>query len=115
MTGLNESAAYLGGIGTMLSQAEVCPRCGKVHRARYSPFQRADVGVCPDTVVGLFPTLTAEDPEGSSRGRDRAELTVREVGSPSPSGIVPPRTGATARNGRLVVPWPMPTDAEGYL
>lgn len=95
----------------MLSQADVCTRCGKVHPGRLGPFRRT-AAECPDVVVGLFPAVTIEEFEpfrAAEQERAVANSTEAQFGSPV-SGLP-----STAKLGRLVLPWPMPTEPEGYL
>jgi hypothetical protein len=116
MTLTAESAAYLGGIGTMLSQADVCTRCGKVHRVHYSPFRRSGSdGNCPDVVDGLFPSMAIEEFEPIFHEREFVAGAPPEGANaalPPPSSVPIP---TVTKNGRLVIPWPMPAESEGYL
>ena len=114
MTLTSESGAYLGGIGTMLSQAEVCTRCGKVHRGHLFGFRGGDEH-CPDVVVGLFPTLTIDEYEPFVREREFGVGRPAEGANaplPAPSSVPIP---TVTKNGKLVIPWPMPSESEGYL
>jgi hypothetical protein len=58
MTRADESGAYLGGIGTMLTNNEVCTACGQVHEKRQFTFRHNANHECPDVVMGTFPVLT---------------------------------------------------------
>ncbi|MFZ1024232.1 MAG: hypothetical protein WAN87_08860 [Thermoplasmata archaeon] len=58
MTRADESGAYLGGIGTMLTNNEVCTSCGQVHEKRQFTFRHNGNRECPDVVMGSFPVLT---------------------------------------------------------
>jgi hypothetical protein len=58
MTRADESGAYLGGIGTMLTNNEVCTACGQVHEKRQFTFRHNGNRECPDVVMGSFPVLT---------------------------------------------------------
>ena len=93
------SGAYLGGIGTMLSQNEVCPECGQVHKERRIGSFLVAHRRCPLVVLGAFPTVT-QPPE------------TDEPVEPLEVEVLP----QTARRGsQLTIPWPMPTQWEDYL
>lgn len=108
MARATESGAYLGGIGTMLAQTEVCPHCGSVqHRARVGV---APSGECPHVVFGTFPILTSASEERTF-DEEPAESKAPSVAPPPPSLPEPARLARRA--GGLSILWPMPT--EEYL
>ena len=107
MTRASESGAYLGGIGTMLAQAEVCPHCGAPHhRARVGGSPSSD---CPHVVFGTFPILTA--------GAEEASFDNEEPAPRAPAPQLPPSlpepTHLVRRGSGVAILWPMPT--EEYL
>lgn len=61
MPGNGESAAYLGGIGMMVSQSDVCPSCGKTHQSRRFGLRVVRDGGCPVVVMGTFPIVTPNE------------------------------------------------------
>jgi hypothetical protein len=50
MSAEEASGAYLGGIGTMLEAADVCPTCGKIHPDRQFAFLHRGSGQCPTLI-----------------------------------------------------------------
>ena len=116
MTRAAESGAYLGGIGTMLTQSEVCPSCGRVHAGRRFGFLGSTKGECPVVVFGSFPVLAEgsedfEDPIPQpypERASTRAGLTAE------PAPPLPAPTFVRKASG-MNVPWPMPSHLEDYL
>jgi hypothetical protein len=108
----SESAAYLGGIGTMVSQSDVCTTCGEEHRARRFGLRVMRESGCPVVVLGSFPVLADHPlshdgiPEGvmspEGRGFDRNEPIVVPVFS-------------SRRASHLTVPWPAPPLTEDFL
>jgi hypothetical protein len=108
----SESAAYLGGIGMMLSQSDVCTTCGEEHKARRFGLRVVRDSGCPVVVLGSFPVMAdhpmAHDgvPEGimasEPRGFDRNEpISVPMFSARKPSN--------------LTVPWPAPPLTEDFL
>jgi hypothetical protein len=115
--GTTRSGGRLGGISTMVTQADVCPSCGGQHEGRRRPFWdrsgRAEQA-CPVVVHGPFPMLM-QVPEP-------AEIIVdfpfdTEPSVPAGSQKEPDvETPALARRlGQLPIPWPAPSFDEAYL
>lgn len=115
--GATRSGGRLGGISTMVTQADVCPSCGGHHDHRRRSFWDRSGRIeqlCPVVVHGPFPMLT-ELPEP-------AELVVEypfasEPAEPAvsskPSESEPPVLAR--RLGQLPIPWPAPSFDEAYL
>lgn len=111
------SGGRLGGISTMVTQADICPSCGGHHEGRrrsfwdrYGPIEQ----LCPVVVPGPFPMLM--------KLPEPAEVIVefpfdtersREGGTPSSSDAQPPVLAR--RLGQLPIPWPAPSFDEAYL
>ena len=111
------SGGRLGGISTMVTQADVCPSCGGQHEGRRRPFWdrtgRVDQ-VCPVVVHGPFPMLM--------KLPEPAEVIVDFpfASEPSPQGGSSDPSDAAApvlarRLGQLPIPWPAPSFDEAYL
>ncbi len=83
----------------MLSQNDVCPECGQVHKERRIGSFLVAHRRCPLVVLGALPTL-AEQPE------------VEQPIEPMEVEVVP---HAPRRGSHLTIPWPMPTQWEDYL
>jgi hypothetical protein len=58
MSSDQESGAYLGGIGTMLEVADVCPACGETHTDRQYSFLHRGAGQCPALVEGTYSVVS---------------------------------------------------------
>jgi hypothetical protein len=111
------SGGRLGGISTMVTQADVCPSCGGHHDGRRRPFwDRSGRGEqnCPLVIHGPFPILM-ELPEAR-------ELVVEfpfdndpvaPTGGSSSPGVDAPVL--SRRLGQLPIPWPSPSFDEAYL
>jgi hypothetical protein len=61
MSRTRESGAYLGGIGTMLNEADVCIHCGEMHPVRNFGLSHGERGHCPKVIMGRFPILIDAD------------------------------------------------------
>jgi hypothetical protein len=110
------SGAYLSGIGTMLTQTDVCPACGRVHEDRLFRFRAQPSEECP-AVLGAFPMMA---------GLGNAEAGEHDfVLEPTPLAVeipyaLPPTSAAappvvTMRRSGLSIPWIMPTESEDFL
>ncbi|MCI4319096.1 MAG: hypothetical protein L3K23_03050 [Thermoplasmata archaeon] len=112
MPGDSESAAYLGGIGTMVSQSDVCPTCGEEHKTRRFGLRVVRESGCPVVVLGSFPVFT-EHPAGHDSVSEG--LTVPEArGSERNEPIVVPFF-SSRKGSSLAIPWPAPPLTEDYL
>jgi hypothetical protein len=110
------SGGRLGGISTMVTQADVCPSCGGRHEARRRSFWERSEATgfgCPVVVHGMFPVLIKlpdptevilDGPFDSSPDRTTAVV---------PSPLEPIPTGR--RLGQIPIPWPTPSFDEAYL
>lgn len=109
------SGGRLGGISTMVIQADVCPSCGGQHEVRRRSFWDRSGRVepnCPLVVHGPFPVLM-KLPEAS-------EVVVEFPFESSPQGGNTPPSESEApllarRLGQLPIPWPSPAFDEAYL
>jgi hypothetical protein len=106
------SGAYLSGIGTMLTQTNVCPACGRVHEDRLFRFRAQPSEECP-AVLGAFPMMAGlGDPEaGVSDTEEEFSSSEPEFAYPMPA----PSPVLNARRSGLSIPWVMPTQSEEFL
>ncbi len=117
MSADHESGAYLGGIGTMLEVADVCPSCGQVHADRQYAFLHRGSGQCPALVRGSYPVVSrptaaieAHLVPDSPRSRE-SDVPVSMGSLP-----LPPRDENGERRIRtLAMPWLSPPDLGGVL
>ena len=90
MTNEARKSAYLGGIGTMLTQSNICPTCGRIHETGLMKF-----------VGGAAPGRVAY-----RSGSDASPIGYAPIGEPSI--VANPRRVRS----NLAAPWPMPPIAE---
>jgi hypothetical protein len=101
MSRATESGAYLGGIGTMLSQVDTCPSCGRTHPEGSRSSNGRTERNCTRVVVGALPYIAGKEfqviplgSEGTSPG-------------PTPAQVKPTNTRKTARRDPpLAFLWP---------
>ena len=117
MSRTKESGAYLGGIGTMLGVADVCPSCGEVHPDQPFGISHGGPRECPRVVLGSFPVLDEVDLDGlpGSTMRGHADRKIREFETPvqvSLGSLPAPRRDPTVdpHPRSLGVPWLRPPD-----
>ncbi len=122
MSRTRESGAYLGGIGVMLGEADVCPLCGETHPEVLFGIRHGNAQECPKVVLGSFPVLDRleEAPQDPPIPRLPAGRRIREFETPIPvpliSGSSPPPSGEVgARPRGLSVPWLRPPDLGGMV
>ena len=117
MSRSRESGAYLGGIGAMLQEADVCILCGEVHPTRHFGLRHGERGECPKVIMGRFPLIS--DSDGVSEEtplRGSASQRIREYEAPPvpPPPRSEPRRQMSAdldaRARALGVPWLPPPD-----
>jgi hypothetical protein len=77
MSRSTESGAYLGGIGTMLSQVDTCATCGESHRDGVLSAIGFRERECPHAVVGALPYMVGTEAE------------IRPMGTKHSSGVGP--------------------------
>lgn len=115
MSADQESGAYLGGIGTMLEAADVCPSCGKVHSDRQYAFLHRGSGQCPVLIESSYSVVSRPPPEIETRLVP--ELGARTEGDmPVSMGSLPrpPRGNDGERRVRtLSLPFLPPPDLGG--
>ncbi len=101
MSRTRASGAYLGGIGTMLGVADVCPSCGQTHPEQQFSISHGGPRECPKVIMGSFPVYTEHEPEPISSPllatRGPAARRIREFETPiqaTPGSIpaVPPES-----------------------
>lgn len=114
---VNRSGGRLGGISTMVTQADVCPSCGGHHEGRRRPFWdragRLDQA-CPIVVHGPFPVLMkVPEPTQLVLEFPFDSEPRPETGPTAASESTPP--AMTRRLGQLPIPWPAPSFDEAYL
>jgi hypothetical protein len=115
MSADGESGAYLGGIGTMLEVADVCPSCGRVHSDRQYTFLHRGSGQCPELIRGSYqvvstPAAAIEAHLVPDLPRSREEDVPISMGSlPRPPRDAPPEH----RIRTLTIPWLAPPDLGG--
>ncbi len=113
MTRATESGAYLGGIGTMLTQSDVCPACGRVHADARSILRTGARRECPLVVFGTLPTLarlTDLDLPSETPSSAALDLEAETDVPAAPRPQLPPKKGPG-----LTIPWPMPSHLEDFL
>ncbi len=117
MSAEEASGAYLGGIGTMLEVADVCPSCGRTHNDRQYAFLHRGSGQCPELVRSNYPIVSR--PAASAESHLVPEpLKVVETDIPISMGSLPlpPKDAEIARRSRhLGVPLLPPTDFGGLF
>ncbi|MGI0071493.1 MAG: hypothetical protein ACRECT_05450 [Thermoplasmata archaeon] len=115
MSADQESGAYLGGIGTMLEVADVCPACGQTHSDRQYAFLHRGSGQCPALVQGSFPVVSRPpSPNESHLVPDLPKARQSDVPISMGSLPVPPRdAGGDRRIRTLSMPWLAPPDLGG--
>jgi len=111
------SGAYLGGIGTMLEVADVCPSCGQVHSDRQYAFFHRGSGQCPSLVRGSFPVVSQPSaPIEAHMVADPARPREPDVPVSMGSLPVPPKEDSGDRRARtLSLPWLTPPDLGGMF
>lgn len=114
--GANLSGGRLGGISTMVTQADICPSCGGQHDGRRRSFWdrsgRAEQ-VCPVVVHGPFPMLMKlpEPQEVFLELAPDSEALREDRPSTAPGNGSP---NLSRRLGQLPIPWPTPSFDEAY-
>jgi len=115
MSADQESGGYLGGIGTMLGVADVCPSCGQVHSDRQFTFRHRGSGQCPVVVSGNY-SVTSR-PSAAIESHLVPDLPrSREPDMPVSMGSLPrpPREeNGEHRIRTLTIPWLTPPDLGG--
>jgi hypothetical protein len=114
MSAEGESGAYLGGIGTMLEVADVCPACGEVHSDRQFAFLHRGSGQCPALVRSNYPVVSR--PTAPLESHLVPDPRPREPEMPVSMGSLPlpPREDNGDRRFRtLSMPWLTPPDLGG--
>jgi hypothetical protein len=106
----NRSGGRLGGISTMVTQADVCPSCGGHHDGpRRSFWDRSGrvEAACPVVVHGPFPMLMKlPEPADIVVEFPFVSETSPEGGSSAPAETEAPLLAR--RLGQLPIPWPAP-------
>ncbi|HXW67960.1 MAG TPA: hypothetical protein VEL82_08825 [Thermoplasmata archaeon] len=117
MSAEEASGAYLGGIGTMLEVADVCPTCGTAHSDRQYSFLHRGSGQCPALVEGSFAVVSRPPP--SRVGHlvpDLAKAPTSEIPVSIGSLPLPPREEEVHRRNRaLTLPYLPPPDLGGIF
>jgi hypothetical protein len=115
--GTTRSGGRLGGISTMVTEADVCPSCGGQHEGRRRSFwdrSGRSAQACPVVVHGPFPVLM-KLPEPTD-----ISVEFPFAPEPAPSSELSDSQDHTApalarRLGQLPIPWPAPSFDEAYL
>jgi hypothetical protein len=117
MSADQESGAYLGGIGTMLNVADVCPACGQVHSDRQYAFLHRGSGQCPALMEGNYSVVSRPSaPIEAHLIPDVPKKGASEVPVSMGSLPVPPRGMESERRTRtLSLPWIPPPDLGGVF
>jgi hypothetical protein len=110
------SGGRLGGISTMVTQADICPSCGGQHEIQRRPFwdrSGRSESLCPVVVPGPFPMLM-KLPEPTEVIVDFPfdSESARGAAAPSAADAAP---YLARRLGQLPIPWPAPSFDEAYL
>jgi hypothetical protein len=122
MSRTQESGAYLGGIGTMLGVADVCPSCGQTHSDEQFGITHRGPRECPKVVMGSFPVMSQIDlPEFDLEQavRPSAARKIREFETPAHVSLgslpIMPRIENEPRHRSLAAPWLRPPDLGDIL
>ena len=110
------SGAYLSGIGTMLTQTDVCPACGRVHEDRLFRFRAEPSEECP-AILGAFPMMAGFG--DAEAGSSDSLLETPMIDVELPYALVPNLNArapvVTTRRSGLSIPWVMPSEREDFL
>jgi len=111
------SGGRLGGISTMVTQADVCPSCGGHHDGRRRSFwdrSGRTEQACPVVVHGPFPMLMKlpENAQFTLEFPFDNESPSQESPAGSPAEVNPV---LARRLSQLPIPWPTPSFDEAYL
>ena len=111
------SGAYLGGIGTMLGVADVCPSCGEIHSDRQYAFLHRGSGQCPALVRGNYQIVSRPSaPIESHLVPDTPKNRDADVPISLGSLPLPPRQeNGEHRIRTLSMPWLAPPDLGGVF
>jgi hypothetical protein len=117
MSAGEESGAYLGGIGTMLEVADVCPACGETHNDRQYAFLHRGSGQCPALIESSYAIV--------SRPETPVEANLVPAVQPSEGSEIPVSIGSLPvprrefdgerRSRVLTLPWLTPPDLGGVF
>ncbi|MCI4327591.1 MAG: hypothetical protein L3K16_08190 [Thermoplasmata archaeon] len=109
------SGAYLSGIGTMLTQTDVCTACGRVHEDHLFRFRAQPSEECP-AILGAFPMMAGfgTTEAGEVAGDEDLASSEPEFVFPAPAKVVASPV-LNARRSGLSIPWVMPTQSEEFL
>jgi hypothetical protein len=109
------SGAYLGGIGTMLEAADICPSCGKVHADRQYAFLHRGSGQCPSLIESTYSVVSRPSPAIEAHlVPSLPKATESDVPVSMGSLPVPPRSSEGERRTRtLALPFLPPPDLGG--
>ena len=112
------SGAYLSGIGTMLTQTDVCAACGRIHEDRLFRVRAQPSEECP-AVLGAFPMMAGlgESEAGSSDLGSEPTMVDAETPYALPPTFAPRASTpiVTTRRSGLSIPWIMPSEREDFL
>jgi hypothetical protein len=110
------SGAYLSGIGTMLTQTDVCTACGRVHEERLFRFRAQPSEDCP-AILGSFPMMAGfgDAEAGEAAGDEELPEPETAYAFPVPAGVGASSPVLSARRSGLSIPWVMPTQPEEFL
>jgi hypothetical protein len=111
-TRTNESGAYLGCIGTMLTNSDICTACGQVHEAHQFTFKHGGSRSCPEVVIGSFPILT-RPPVGDEVIMPLQRRADEEPVYPGVQELLP--RAPLRRVALLGAAWPLPSPEEEYF
>jgi hypothetical protein len=108
------SGAYLGGIGTMLMQTDVCTACGRVHEDRLFRFRAQPAEECR-AVLGAIPMIAGLGDAEAGVAPSALETDEREVETSYPTISYQSPVPVTGRRSGLSIPWIMPSQSEEFL
>ncbi|MCI4324327.1 MAG: hypothetical protein L3K00_00335 [Thermoplasmata archaeon] len=108
------SGAYLSGIGTMLTQTDVCTACGRVHEDRLFRFRAQPSEECP-AVLGAFPMMAGLGDAEAGVPAASAEFAAGDLEISYPVTVSPTPMPVTGRRSGLSIPWIMPSQSEEFL
>jgi hypothetical protein len=108
------SGAYLSGIGTMLTQTDVCTACGRVHEDRLFRFRAQPSEECR-AVLGAIPMIAGLGDAEAGVLESPIDFAPRDVEVSYPVTSSQNPLPVTARRSGLSIPWIMPSQSEEFL
>jgi hypothetical protein len=108
------SGAYLSGIGTMLTQTDVCTACGRVHEDRLFGFRAQPSEECP-AVLGAIPMIAGLGDAEAGVAPSAIDFSPLDLETSYPVPASRTALPALGRRSGLSIPWIMPSQSEEFL